>query len=175
MKVFLVLFGLLASVNALSAQVSFSMEGQVISAEPRYRVSTTPRRECWTEEIQVQSSSGGSDRSYGGSIIGGIAGGIMGNHVGGGRGKDAATAVGAAIGAVIGDRFDNDGRSGGPQVQYRTEQQQRCRSVSESREIMDGYDVLIRFQGRDIMFRMNSHPGQGTINLNFNGSVNPAR
>lgn len=168
-SVFLVL-SLLFPIPALAASASFSLEGQVIRVEPRIRHSTTYERECWTEEVPVQSSS---NRSYGGAAIGGVTGGIVGNQVGKGSGKTAATAVGAVIGALVGDNIDNDGYRNAPSVQYRTEQ--RCRSVPQSREIPDGYDVTVRFQGRDMTFQMRDDPGYGTIRLNFSGTVTPAR
>jgi uncharacterized protein YcfJ len=164
----LVLFSVF-SVPALAAQTSFALEGQVVRVEPRVRHSTTYERECWTEEVPVQSSS---SRSYGGAAIGGVTGGIVGNQIGKGSGKTVATAAGAVIGALVGDNIDNDGYRE-PSVQYRTEQ--RCRSVPQSREIPDGYNVTVRFQGRDMTFQMREDPGYGTIRLNFNGSVTPSR
>lgn len=167
MKVFLVLF-LLFPIPALAVSASFSFEGQVIRVEPRIRHSTTYERECWTEEVPVQSSS---NRSYGGAVIGGVTGGVVGNQIGKGHGKDVATAVGAAIGAIVGDNIDNDGHA--PSVQYRS--QERCRSVPRSRQIPDGYDVTILFQDQEFVFRMPDNPGRGSIRLDFRGTVTPVR
>jgi uncharacterized protein YcfJ len=170
MKLFLFFLFSAFSLPVFAASASFTMEGQVIRVEPRVRHSTTYERECWTEEVPVQSSS---NRSYGGAVLGGVTGGVVGNQIGKGHGKDVATAVGAAIGAIVGDNIDNDGYRSAPSVQYRTEQ--RCRSVPQSREIADGYDVTVRFQGRDMMFQMRDDPGYGTIRLNFSGTVTPVR
>jgi len=156
------------SLPVFAASASFVIEGQVVQVEPRIRHSTTYERECWTEEVPVQSSG---NRSYGGAAIGGVTGGIVGNQVGKGSGKTAATAVGAVIGALVGDNIDNDGRTSS--VQYRS--QERCRSVPQSREIADGYNVTVRFQGRDMTFQMRDDPGYGPMRLNFSGTVTPAR
>ncbi|MBP9751263.1 MAG: glycine zipper 2TM domain-containing protein [Candidatus Moranbacteria bacterium] len=168
----LVLFSVVFSIPAFAASASFTMEGQVTRIEPRVRHSTTYERECWTEEVPVQQSSS-RDRSYGGAAIGGVTGGILGHQIGKGSGKTVATATGAVIGALVGDNIDNDGYRSAPQVQYRS--QERCRSVPQSREIPDGYDVTVRFQGRDMTFQMRDDPGYGTIRLNFSGTVTPAR
>lgn len=168
-KSMLVLLGVV-SFPALAAQVSFTEEGQVVRIEPRIRYVTERVRECWNEEVPVQSAD--RSRSYGGAIIGSITGGIVGNQVGKGNGKTVATAVGAAIGALAGDNIDNDGHRA-PAVQYRTEQ--RCNSIPQQQERQDGYDVTVRFQGRDIAFQMREDPGYGRIPLNFVGTVTPGR
>jgi uncharacterized protein YcfJ len=93
------------------------------AAATEYQVVERPRKECWNEQVAVQSGSQG----YGGAIVGGIAGGVLGNQVGGGNGKTIATAVGAATGAVVGDRMAGHGTS------YQTVQ--RCRTVMETVEV----------------------------------------
>ncbi len=169
-SLFLVLFSVF-SLPVFAASASFTIEGQVVQVEPRIRHSTTYERECWNEEIPVQSSS--SNRSYGGAVLGGVTGGVVGNQFGKGKGKEAATALGAVIGAFAGDNISNDGYRSAPSVQYRTEQ--RCRPVPQPREIADGYNVTVRFQGRDMTFQMRDDPGYGSIRLDFNGTVTPRR
>lgn len=167
-SVLVLLLGLVSS-PALAVQVSFTDEAQVIDVEPRIRNVTTHVRECWNEEVPVQSTA--RSRSYGGAIIGGVTGGLVGSQIGKGKGKTAAAAVGGAIGALVGDNIDNDG-SRSPSVQYRSEQ--RCSSVPQHQERQDGYDVTVRFQGRDIAFQMPENPGYRRIRLNFRGTVTPA-
>lgn len=164
-----VLLGLVSS-PALAVQVSFTEEADVISIEPRIRQVRTQVRECWNEEVPVQSAN--RPRSYAGAIIGGVTGGIVGNQVGKGKGRTVATAVGAVIGGMVGDNIDNDGHRS-PSVQYRSEQ--RCSSIPQHQERQDGYDVTVRFQGRDISFQMQEDPGYGMIRLNFRGTVTPVR
>lgn len=158
------------SLPVWAVQVTFTEEAQVISVEPRIRQVTTRVRECWNEEVPVQSAS--RPRSYGGAVIGGVTGGLVGSQVGKGNGKTAAAAVGAAIGALVGDNIDNDvPRS--PSVQYRSEQ--RCDMTPRLESRRDGYDVVARFHGRDMAFQMPEDPGYGTIRLLFRGTVTPAR
>lgn len=76
---------------------------RVISSSPVYERASEPKRECWTESVQVAPK----ERSISGAVIGGIAGGLLGSQVGGGHGNTAATGAGAVAGAVIGDRVAN--------------------------------------------------------------------
>lgn len=81
----------------------FTDTARVISATPIYERASEPRRECWTETVQVAPK----ERSMTGAVVGGIAGGLLGSQVGGGSGNTAATGAGAVAGAVIGDRVSN--------------------------------------------------------------------
>jgi uncharacterized protein YcfJ len=105
----------------LASMLLFSLP--LIAAAAEYEVVERPRKECWNEQVPVQSGGQG----YGGAIVGGIAGGVLGNQIGGGNGKTVATAVGAATGAVIGDRMENQGAH---PTSYQTVQ--RCRTVMET-------------------------------------------
>lgn len=93
-----------------------------------------------------------SNRSATGSVVGGVAGAVLGSQVGGGTGKKAATAVGGIAGVVIGDRVANPD-------QPRTEQVQRCRDVSDGREVIKGYNVTYRYNGQDITTTLPYQPG----------------
>ena len=81
----------------------FTDTARVISSTPIYERVSEPKRECWTETVQVAPK----ERSIGGAVIGGVAGGLLGSQVGGGSGNTAATGAGAVAGAVIGDRVAN--------------------------------------------------------------------
>ena len=94
-----------------------------------------------------------SNRSYTGAILGGVAGAILGNQVGKGRGNAAATAAGAIAGAMIGDRIDNRQTASAQPVQ-------RCRTVETTREVIKGYTVIYRYNGRDIATTMPYDPGE---------------
>lgn len=93
----------LAGVYSGAYAADYSDTAKVISSTPIYERITEPKRECWTETVQVQPK----DRSMTGAIVGGVAGGLLGSQVGGGSGNTAATGAGAVAGAVIGDRVDN--------------------------------------------------------------------
>jgi uncharacterized protein YcfJ len=87
--------------NAYAAD--FTDSARVVSSSPIYERVNEPRRECWTESVQVAPK----ERSMGGAVVGGVAGGLLGGQVGGGSGNTAATGAGAVAGAVIGDRVAN--------------------------------------------------------------------
>lgn len=76
----------------------------VISSTPIYERISRPKRECWTEQLQVAPRE---QPSIGRALVGGVAGGLLGSQVGGSSGNTAATGAGAVAGAVVGDRVDN--------------------------------------------------------------------
>ncbi len=94
-----------------------------------------------------------SNRSYTGAVVGGVAGAIIGNQVGKGRGNAAATAAGAIAGAMIGDRIDNAQTAQAQPVQ-------RCRTVETTREVIRGYTVVYRYNGRDATTTLPYDPGK---------------
>lgn len=94
-----------------------------------------------------------STRSATGAVVGGAAGGLLGSQVGRGDGRTAATATGAIAGAVVGDRVDNRQTAAAQPVQ-------RCRTVEMTREVVRGYSVVYRYNGRDITTTMPYDPGQ---------------
>lgn len=188
------LFSLYGNVFA----ADFTDTARVVSSTPIYERVTEPKRECWTETVQVAPK----ERSLGGAVIGGVAGGLLGSQVGGGSGNTAATGAGAVAGAVIGDRVANPdsnrsatgavvgGVAGavlGSQVgggtgnkaatavggiagavigdrvanpdQPRTEQVERCRQVETSREVIKGYNVTYRYNGKDVTTTLPYQPG----------------
>lgn len=93
-----------------------------------------------------------SNRSATGSIVGGIAGALLGSQVGGGSGRKAATAAGGVAGVLIGDRVANPD-------QPRNEQVERCRDVENYREVIKGYTVTYRYNGRDVTTTLPYQPG----------------
>lgn len=93
-----------------------------------------------------------SNRSATGAVVGGVAGALLGSQVGGGTGSKAATAAGGIVGAIVGDRVANPD-------QPRTEQVERCREVSVSREVIRNYTVVYRYNGRDVTITLPYQPG----------------
>ncbi|HUW26212.1 MAG TPA: glycine zipper 2TM domain-containing protein [Gallionella sp.] len=87
--------------NAFAAD--FTDTARVVSSTPIYERISEPKRECWTETVQVTPK----ERSIGGAVVGGVAGGLLGSQVGGGSGSTVATGAGAVAGAVAGDRVAN--------------------------------------------------------------------
>lgn len=93
----------LMSLYGSAFAADFTDTARVVSSTPIYERVTEPKRECWTETVQVAPK----ERSIGGAVVGGVAGGLLGSQVGGGSGNMAATGAGAVAGAVIGDRVAN--------------------------------------------------------------------
>jgi len=122
---------------------------RVVSSTPIYERVSEPRNECWNETVQ----SAPKERSMGGAIIGGVAGGLLGNQVGGGQGKTAATAAGAIAGVLVGDRVANPDQPPGSQ------QVQRCRQVDNSRDVIKGYNVTYRYNGKEATTTLPYQPG----------------
>ena len=94
-----------------------------------------------------------SNRSATGAVVGGAAGGLIGAQVGKGSGRDAAAAAGAIAGTVIGDRVQN------PQATASTQPAQACRTVETTRDVIKGYTVVYRYNGRDITTTLPYNPG----------------
>ena len=99
------------------------------------------------------ANPGDSDRPVTGAVVGAAAGGLLGAQVGRRSGRDAAAATGAVVGAVAGDRVQNPQRTA-------TAPAQRCRTVETTREIVKGYTVVYRYNGRDITTTLPYDPGQ---------------
>ncbi len=93
-----------------------------------------------------------SSHSPGGSIVGGIAGALLGSQVGGGSGKKAAAAAGGVAGVLIGDRVANPDKP----VSQRIE---RCRDVDNFRDVIRGYTVTYRYNGKDATVTLPYQPG----------------
>lgn len=93
-----------------------------------------------------------ANRNYTGAAVGAVAGGVLGNQVGNGRGNGVATAAGTIAGTMAGDRL-------GARTAGAAQAGQRCRTVESSREIIKGYNVVYRFNGRDVTTTLPYNPG----------------
>lgn len=96
-----------------------------------------------------------ANRSYTGAAVGAVAGGLLGNQVGNGAGKGATTAAGTIAGAMIGDRVATQQTGAAAQQPV-----QRCRTIESSREVIKGYDVVYRYNGRDVTTTLPYNPGK---------------
>lgn len=138
----------------------------VVASEPVYDTINEPRKECWTETTGYETQSYRNANSPGGAILGAIAGGLIGSTVGKGNGKVAAAAVGAATGAVVGDRWNDRG----VYTESRPTQVERCATHDNIRQVVIGYDVRYRFNGREFTTRLPYDPGE-FLKLNVSYSI----
>ena len=143
------------------AASDFVDTAQVISSRPKIERVTESHQECDSAPAPQKSSSG----SIVAPIIGGVAGGLLGHQVGQGSGKTAATIIGAAGGAVAGSV-----------IAYRSsansQPAQQCRTVETSREVVNGYEVVYRYNGRDGRTTLPYDPGAGgTIKVGVSAVV----
>ena len=118
---------------------------QVLSSTPIIERVADSRQECSPAAPAPEKST-----NYVAPIIGGVVGGLLGHQVGQGRGQTAATVVGATGGAVAGSMIGN--RAG-------AQPSQNCRTVESSREVVNGYDVAYRYNGRDVNVALPYNPG----------------
>jgi uncharacterized protein YcfJ len=117
---------------------------QVVSSKPIIERVAESRQECDNAPAPQKSNN------FVGPIIGGLLGGLLGHQVGRGSGQTAATVVGATGGAVAGGMIGN--RAGAQPAQ-------QCRTVESSREVVNGYDVVYRYNGRDVNVALPYDPG----------------
>lgn len=147
----------------------FTARAKVMSSTPIYDSINEPRRECWTENVGYESRSYREGNNGGGAVLGAIAGGLIGSTVGQGNGRIAAAAVGAATGAVVGDRWNGGDR----RYESRPRQVEQCRVRDNYRQVVSGYDVRYRFQGRDYNTRLPYDPGKWlALNVSFSVAEN---
>lgn len=138
---------------------------KVVSSAPIYERVSEPRQECWNETVSstgtVTKSAPVAEHSIGGALIGGLIGGVVGSQVGQGNGSTVATGAGAIAGAIIGDRVANkDAQQTTTEQVPQTRDERHCRQVDNFRDVIRGYNVTYRYNGRDISTRMSSQPGE---------------
>lgn len=132
---------------------------QVVESTPVYRIVevSSPREECWNEEIAHRHDGGSNSRTP--ALLGTIIGGALGNAVGHGKSNKR---VGAVVGAVLGHSIGRDivanNRSGGT-VHYETVRQ--CETVYDyhEEERIIGYQVQYLYNNEEYSVRMDNDPG----------------
>ncbi len=134
----------LISSSAYAAS-DFVDTAQVISSTPIIERVSDARQEC-TPAPAPQRSGG-----IVAPIIGGVVGGLLGHQVGQGSGQTAATIVGATGGAVAGSVIGDRAGTQSPS--------QNCRTIESSRDVVNGYDVVYRYNGRDVNVKLPYNPG----------------
>jgi|TARA_Y100000310_G_scaffold191156_1_gene191159 uncharacterized protein YcfJ len=158
-----------AATPALAANISYDY-ATVIESKPivkTVRVST-PRRECWDEEVVYRDRH---DDSGVGPVVGAVLGGALGNAVGHHkRNKQVGAVVGAVLGATLGHAAANNAK-GRHESHYRTEE--RCEVIQEFHEEdrIIGYRVRYRYRDATYTTRTDIDPGD---TLKVRVAVSPA-
>jgi uncharacterized protein YcfJ len=132
------------------------VSARVVDVEPlvRYVTVNRPRQECWDEIVREPVRPFGV---AGQTAAGSIVGAAIGRQFGSGNDRDALTVIGAvAGGAVARNRAIRNGAGAVRDVAV-----QRCEVVNErvTEEVVDGYLVTYRLDGRNYTMQTERHPG----------------
>ncbi len=127
---------------------------KVLNVEPMSRTVKTPRQVCASEVVTHQAAVKDPKRVTG-SIIGAVAGGLLGNQIGDGDGQTVATVAGAAAGGYAGSKVQKNMQESNTTQTV----EQRCRTVYDSVEKSDGYQVRYRLGDHEGSVRMDHDPG----------------
>jgi uncharacterized protein YcfJ len=143
--------GAFAGYRALDDQRS----AEVLNVEPLTRTVRTPRQVC-SDEIVTHAAPTKDPQHVTGAVIGAVAGGVLGNQIGHGTGRTVATVAGAAAGGYAGSKVQEQIQEG------KTTQtvEKRCRTVYDSAEKADGYNVRYRLGDQEGTVRMDHAPGR---------------
>jgi uncharacterized protein YcfJ len=109
-----------------------------------------------SDEIVTTESSTSDPKRVTGAVMGAVVGGVVGNQIGGGSGQTAATVAGAAAGGYAGSKIQKHMQDGDTTQSV----EQRCRTVYDSSEEPDGYQVTYRLGERENTVRMDYDPGR---------------
>jgi len=156
--VVLALGGLLLA-TPLIAQSQY-VYAQVLESRAIYQSVTvsTPRDECWEEEVRVRETRHGGSQTP--VILSTIIGGAIGNAVGNNKSSQrVGTVVGAMLGHSVGrDIVRADSHPG--TARYQTVKQ--CETVTEYREEerLMGYQVRYLYNGEEFTVRTDNDPGE---------------
>jgi uncharacterized protein YcfJ len=150
-----------------ASQPGFVDYATVVDVEPivKYVRVSTPREECWDEQVPVRQASYTSGTP---TIVGGIIGGVLGRRVVRSH-RDWGTAAGALLGGSIGrDIYNQRRQDSGYYMTTRT----RCTEVADyhEEERIEGYRVTYRYRGETFTTRTDQDPGD---QIRVRVAVNP--
>ena len=128
---------------------------KVLDVEPMSRTVKTPRQACGSEVVTHQAPVKDPKRVTG-ALIGAVASGVLGNQVGGGTGQTVATVAGAAAGGYAGSKIQKNIQENNTTQSV----EQRCRTVYDSAEKPNGYEVRYRLGDQEGTVRMDQAPGR---------------
>ena len=133
------------------------VSARVVNVEPlvRYVTVNRPREQCWDEIVHEPVRRYGV---AGPTVAGSIVGAAIGRQFGSGNDRDALTVLGAVAGGAVAHRRAIRNGAGAT----RDVAVQRCEVVSDRMrdQIVDGYLVTYRLDGRHYTMQTDRHPGQ---------------
>lgn len=144
--------GAVAGYQVVSSGPSYAT---VTSVEPVVKKIRTPREVCRDEVVTEQAPTRDPKRVTG-AVVGAVIGGVLGNQVGDGSGQAAATVAGAAAGGYAGSKVQKKMQQGNTVSRV----EQRCTTVYDTAEKIDGYDVRYTIGKEEGQVRMDKHPGE---------------
>jgi uncharacterized protein YcfJ len=132
------------------------VSARVIDVEPlvRYVSVNRPREQCWDEVVREPVRRYGV---AGPTVAGSIVGAAIGRQFGSGNDRDALTVLGAVAGGAVAHRRAIRNGAGAT----RDVAVQRCEVVNHRvrEQIVDGYLVTYRLDGRHYTMQTDRHPG----------------
>ena len=132
------------------------VSARVVDVDPlvRYVTVNRPREECWDEIVREPVRRYGV---AGTTAAGSIVGAAIGRQFGSGNDRDALTVAGAVAGGLVArQRALRNGAGATRDVAV-----QRCEVVNNrvTEQIVDGYLVTYRLDGRNYTMQTDRHPG----------------
>jgi uncharacterized protein YcfJ len=148
------------AVTAVGAYAGYqSMEArrsaEVLGVVALTQTVRTPRQVC-SDQVVTHQAPTKDPQQIAGTVIGAVAGGVLGNQIGGGTGRTVATVAGAAAGGYAGNKVQEHMQQGSTTQTV----ERRCRTVYDSVEKPDGYQVRYRLGDREGTVRMDHDPGR---------------
>lgn len=148
------------AVTAIGAVAGYRMLDQanyaeVVSVKPVMKSVSVPREECRDQLVTVTNPTK-DPKQIVGTVAGAVIGGVIGSKVGGGDGKKLATVGGAVGGGYAGNKI----QEGMQERNTHQESRQTCRTVRDSHQEPNGYDVTYRLDGREQLVRLDYDPGK---------------
>jgi len=128
---------------------------EVLAVEPAMKSVSTPRQECHDELVTLNSPTK-DPKQIVGTVAGAVIGGVLGSKVGDGDGKKLATVGGAVGGGYAGNKI----QEGMQDRNTYQESRQVCKTVRDSHQEQDGFNVTYRLNGQDKVVHMDYNPGK---------------
>lgn len=135
--------------------VSARNSAEVLDVQPLTRTVSTPRQVC-ADVVVSHEAEPRDPKRVTGALLGAVAGGVLGNQIGDGSGQTVATVAGAAAGGYAGSKIQKHVQDG----QTTQSVEQRCRTVHDSVDVADGYNVRYRLNGEVRTVKLDYDPGR---------------